>query len=228
MLKKLSLCAALAASVFASNSSYADVIYELDYNSGSNANYDQADPGGISTKSYTAATGLDGSTALQVDFDTTGNPFSVSYFTNLSSSAVNVATSGNAADYDLSFDIRVEGLDTGVFSVSTQYDLVLNDVTFRGTLNSTTAYQPFSVNLATLTNVGSGTFDLADIGSGTQQFRVALLNAGQRFGNDTNNSYFVDNVRLTELTAVPEPSSLAFMSLAMLGGVTCWRKRRSS
>ncbi|MDA8744780.1 PEP-CTERM sorting domain-containing protein [Rubripirellula amarantea] len=234
MFNKLSFATVLLAGALVTSSSSADLIYELDFNTETgtpgdyNPNFDQADPVGISARSYTAGTGMDGSRALQVDFNTTGDPFSVSYFTNLSSSSVNAPTSANASDYDLSFDVRIEGFDFDSTSVFTQFDLRLNDVNFQGTLNSTSTYQTVTTNLGAMTNTLAGTFDLGDFTTGTRQFRIAFLGLNGKFDTDTNNTYYVDNIRLNEVVAVPEPSSLGMLAIGMLGGVTYWRKRRSS
>ena len=210
--------------------SSAGIVYNLDYNAPTapfNPNFDQADPTGISTKSYTAGTGLDGTRALQVDFDTTSDPFSVSYFTNLSNSAVDTPTSTVLSDYTLSFDVRIEGFEPGTSDVFTQFDLTLNDVNYRGILNSSASYQTVSSTLNLLTETAGGSFDLGDFAAGTRQFRVGFLGLNGRFGTDTDNVYFIDNISLTQtLVAVPEPSSFAYFSVACVCGL--FRRRYSA
>lgn len=206
------------------------LIYEIDFNTETgtpgdyNPNYDQADPAGISSKDYVAGVGFDSTRALQVDFDTTGDPFSVSFFTNLASSAVDTPTANDVSGYTLSFDVRIEGFDADDSSVYTQYDLRLNDVNYRGTFNSTATYQTVTSNLGTLTQTEvGGTFDLGDFATGTRQFRVGFLGLNNKFDLDTNNRYFVDNIQLNQVAAVPEPSSLA---LVAIGIIVCLIRRR--
>ncbi len=235
MIKMLSALAILFASVACPKIAFADVIYDLDYNTQTgavgnfNPNYDQAD-NGASVISYEAGAGSDGSRSLRVDFDTTTNPNSVSYFTNLASSSVSAPTSGNASDYTLSFDVRVEGFDTGQSQVFTQYDLRIGDEVFRGNLNGNVTDRTVMVNLGDLTNAGAGNFETGDF-AGTQQFRIDLANfAGGLqvpFASDTNNAYFVDNIRLEQITSIPEPSSLSLLAAGILG-LSLRRKRRTS
>lgn len=215
----------ISATLLCSNASAA-VIYSLDFNTETgtpgdyNPNYDQADPGGISTKGYVASVGDDGSRALQVDFDTTGDPFSVSYFTNLSSSSVDSPTSISTADYTLSFDVRIDGFDGDDSSVFSQYSITLGDEKFEGSFNATASYQTIEVSLDSLTNTGASSFDLSDF-TGTQQFRVAFLGLNNKFDLDNNNSYFVDNIKLAQ---IPEPSSIALLGVVGLGFLV--RRRR--
>lgn len=209
----------------------AGVVFDLNYNLGSNPNYDQADNSAITTISYPAATGLDGSTALQVQFDTTGvspsdgNPwFSTSYFTNLSNSFVAAGVSDDADDYVYSFDYSVEGFAAGQSSVFTQVRIQLDDARFESSLNATATPQTFSMKLSDMT-LSAGTFSAADLLTGTRQARVAFLDISNRFGQDTDNFFRLDNFRLTEVTAIPEPSSM--LMFAAVGMVCLLRRRRS-
>ncbi|WP_404307808.1 PEP-CTERM sorting domain-containing protein [Neorhodopirellula lusitana] len=221
------------ASLCSSGTAFADVVYSIDFETESNPsdynpNYDQADPGGISTKSYDAGTGFDGSRALRVGFDTATEPFSVSYFTNIAQSAVDPPTSTNASDYILSFDVRIEGFNPGTTSVSTQFSLALNDVKYEGTLNSTEVYQTVTANLGSLNETQGGMLDLNDFNTGTRQFRVAFLGLNDKFEETaTNNAYFVDNITLSTVTAVPEPSSLALLAISGVG-IVALRRRKSA
>ncbi len=215
-----------------SNATAELVIYNVDFNTERptqpgffNPNYDQADPGGISTKTYSAAAGLDGTTALRVDFDTTSNPFSVSYFTNLASSAVDAPVSANLSDYKLSFDVRIEGFDANDVNTFSQYSIIFGDERYDGTFNATSSFQTVVADLDMLSSAGTGTFAPTDF-TGTQQFRVAFLGLPNKFDLDTNNSYFVDNIRLVQAVAIPEPSSFALVGLAAAG--LFYRRKRAS
>ncbi len=90
----LLLAAFVLTSTLCGNLTADSVVYDLDFETESstddyNPNYDQADPGGVSTKTYDANGGAGGTRGLRVDFDLTGSsPFSVSYFTNLGSSSL--------------------------------------------------------------------------------------------------------------------------------------------
>ncbi|QEG23618.1 PEP-CTERM sorting domain-containing protein [Mariniblastus fucicola] len=223
MLKKLSLSIALISTAIFTGSALGDVVYLVDYNTeistdDYNPNYDQAD-NGSSAITYSDATGLDGSRAAQIDFDTSTGPQNVSYFTDLAASEMNAATSADASDYILSFDIRIEGFDTGQTQVYSPYELKLGDVSFQGNLNATASYQTVSANLGDLSMGGAGTFDLTDFDSG-QQFKIGFSNFGtnltEQFGSDADNRYFVDNVTLSQIDAVPEPTTLALIGLGVL------------
>ena len=217
----------ISASLLSGSASAASTIFNLDYNNASNPNpnFDQADPTGISTKTYTDLVGFDGTRALQVEFDTSPTaPFSVSYFTNLGSSTVDAPTSTSESDYTLSFDVRIQGFNTGTTQTSAQYSIQLNDEKYEGTFNATAAYQTVMMSLSDLNNTGAGqSLSLADFTTGTRQFRVAFLGLDNKFEAVTdNNSYNVDNVLLTQ---VPEPSSLAALSLAAGAGLFLRRRR---
>ncbi len=218
------------ATLLSGSASAASTIFSLDYNTESstpgdyNPNFDQADPTTISTKTYTDLVGFDGTRALQVEFDTSPTaPFSVSYFTNLGASTVDAPISTSESDYTLSFDVRIQGFNAATTSIFTQYSITLNDEKYEGSFNATSAYQTVMMSLSDLNSTGADTLSLADFSTGTRQFRVAFLGVDSRFETVTdNNSYNVDNVVLTQ---VPEPSSLAALSLAAGAGLFLRRRR---
>ena len=207
-------------SLLSSESNGDTVIYNRDYTV--DPSFDEADPTAIADEIYVDDAGPDSSRALQVDFDTTTNPFSVAYFTNLGNSAVDPATSSNLSDYVLTFDIRADGFDIGQDDVSSQYSLTINDAVFEGTFDTTATYQTIEANLSTIST--GGTFEPADFSSGSQQFRVSLLGISGRFGQDTGNLLQLDNVRVTQVAVVPEPGSLSLLALGTLL-VSCRRRR---
>ncbi|QDT06480.1 hypothetical protein K227x_48900 [Rubripirellula lacrimiformis] len=200
----------------------AGVVYDLNYDT-TTPTYDQADPGSIATIIIPNSSGVAGTTGLQINFDTTApsptepGPFSVSYFANVNTGTFVAPTSTSLSDYVFSFDAKVAGQTAS--DPSGQATFRANGIEYVFGYAPTSAWETFSFVL------GSGTIaPVADL-TVAPQFKINLLGISSKFGNDTDNTLFVDNFRLTEVTAVPEPSS-ALALIGVVGAAIGYRVRR--
>ncbi len=201
----------------------AQIVYSLNWQTGGTSpGYDQADPGAITSLS-TVANGPGGTLARNLTFDTTTEPFSIQYFANYNTKLF-TPTSGNAADYILSFDVRAVGLANGNDG-NGQFETVFNDARFQSSFSATSSFQTISIALSDMTLV-SGTFEASDFDSGTQQFKLNQLGVSGvgRYGQKAGNALIFDNVTLT---AVPEPSTVALLGLGAAGLAIFARRRRA-
>lgn len=204
----------------------ADTIYLIDYDSPSvNPNYDQSDNTGQmnNTVFETPGVGSGGTAGAEIVFSDPGQngaSFSPAYFSNLSNSLVNAATSDNPADYIFSFDYQAFGLTAA--GISGQAQLNINGNQIQQSFTWTNTYQTFSTSLSSLTSLTA-----ADFSTGTQQARVNMLGVNGEFGGASapDAGFRVDNIRIEQIVNVPEPSSaIALITLATCGLIR--RKRR--
>ncbi|WPJ95741.1 hypothetical protein SH580_20180 [Coraliomargarita algicola] len=206
----------------------AQTIYSTDYDTFSP--YSQNDSTTATGVTYTFSdsgntNGLTGA-ALSLEFDasavTDPEQYALNMFTNQQATGT-LATSENAADYNLEFDISALGL------TSSPQTLLL-DVRFDGNsvnqtvsnLNITdTGFTHVSLNLAT---IGFTTLTAANINS-SLSLKFYTYNSGgvDKFGRDAGNAVYVDNVTLTQ---IPEPST--FAAIAGLLALTSIMIRRRS
>ena len=196
---------------------FGDLVYDLNYDV-TTPTYHQFDFGGPKTLS-TATGGVTGN-AARLEFDNSGSIFSLSYFAEINPFEINTPDSALASDYEFSFDVKAEGLKSGVTSAGGQTEIRLGDAKFQANYNATATYTTLTFNLGAMTSVG-GTFDLSDVTTTMvkPQFKVNLLRSGlsitDMFDTDAGNVLRFDNFQLTQLSAVPEPS--AFLAFTLFG-----------
>lgn len=215
------VAASLAAALTGIMASSAQTIYLLDWEAPSTTpGYDQADPGAITSLS-TLPNGPGGSNARNITFDTTGSPFSISYFNTFNATHVNAPTSNSASDYVLSFDVIAVGLADGGVGYG-QFQVTINDAVFNYEFSATDSFQQITIALSDM-NLISGTFELADFSTGPQEWYFNQLGISQvdRYGEKPGNVVIVDNISITQ---VPEPGAMAL--LAFSGATVLLLRRR--
>ena len=192
---------------------FGDLVYDLNYDV-TTPTYHQFDFGGPKTLSTTTG-GVTGD-AAKLEFDNSGSIFNLSYFAEINPTEINTPTSALASDYEFSFDVKAEGLDSGVTSAGGQAEIRLGDARFQANYNATATYTTLTFNLGAMTSIG-GTFDLSDVTTTPTkpQFKVNSLGLTGKFGADAGNVLRFDNFQLTQLSAVPEPS--AFLAFTLFG-----------
>lgn len=196
-------------------------VYDVDFDNTA-PTYAQGDGSGTRTLTYTTggtstADGVGGTKGSKYTFDLTGlsgftfnNPF---YQINNTTGFLG-ATSTDVNDYEVSFDIRAEGM-TGS-SVGATFDLRLGDANFTSSVTYTGTYAKTTLNLG---DIASDTnFDLTDFtaSSGSQrQFKFTVFGSGDagKFGYDSGNALYLDNFQINE---IPEPASMALIGLGSL------------
>lgn len=174
--------------------------------------------------------GVGGSNGAEVTFDTTDPTVdSLAFFTQLNNQTagsvdlINVPTSTNLADYFLSFDVLATGfVPTDMDGIFGQALFQVNGSTLlpNQNINVTDQFQSFSIPL------GTGTFDPNDLISLGQRptFQVQIIGLQNNFGQDADNTFVLDNFRIKQVVAIPEPSSIALFSIGIAG--LALRRRR--
>lgn len=204
----------------------ASPVFNMDFDT-TTPTYAQADGIGVKTLSYNTPNtdGVGGTTGSVYTFDLTGvtgfvfnNPF---YQINNTSGFLG-ATSSDASDYEVSFDIRAEGL-TGS-SVGAQFDLQLGDAAFQTGVTYTDTYTTVTFNLGSIAL--DSNFDVSDFtaSSGFQrQFKFTVFGSDSpsRFDADAGNALFLDNFQINE---IPEPASMMLVGVGSL----CMLARRNA
>lgn len=217
MFRILGLLTCLSASI-----ANGGVVYELNFDS-TNPAYSQAGGAGAPNLSLTGS-GFTGNGAVLSFAPASASDGAVNFFSNVSLSAGDLLSSPSsteASDYIFSFDSKVDGLQSPNANTYVQVQFKLGGVTYQSGFNVTEQFANYQFTLP------SGPIDPADFTSDSPrpEFRFDVFNIGSAFGTDTGNSLSVDNLRITEVTAVPEPSSMAL--LAFGGAGLAWRRRKS-
>jgi len=232
-----------AAMAMGSSTAVADlVIFSADYDttspSADSHSFGSGGNGG-SAANVVDANGVGGSLGAGVTFemstlDNTGNPFtSVRYQADFGTFA-NQPTSSNPSDYEVSFDVRFDGLLSGQ-STYNQFDIVIDSFTFRveggGPGDTGAAFTSFTYNLGDdmimMPQPGSGPFDVSEFSADEPEFKFTVFGLQGRFGTDADNALRFDNISLSQISAVPEASSFtAFLLIGLAtGGVREWKQR---
>ncbi len=210
-----------ALAVLGGSMAMADTVYLIDYDTPAvNPNYDQGDPG-LGTVFETPGAGTGGTQGAEITFADPGAGGSAlfpSYFTGLNNGATspNPATSNVPGDYIFSFDYQAVGLTAS--GIGGEARLTIGSNVFTQPITFTNSYQTFSSSLASLTGLTA-----ADFSTGTQQARFALFGVDGEFGGSSTAAIRVDNIRVEQVDAVPEPSS----AILFIAGSFCLLGRRS-
>lgn len=208
-------------------------IFELNFDSSTTPAFSQttgnSDAGGNQGFSLTNTAGVGGSNGALITFDSTG-AFSTGFFTQLndqlpgSNDILNTPTSTNLSDYEFSFDVLATGFAPGATSAGGQ---AFFQFTGGNVLPNTPLFPEVTDQFQTITfNLGPGTIDPNTFfTSGSRPtFQVELLGVVPDFGGDAGNTLVLDNFRIKQVVAIPEPSSIALFSIGIAG--LALRRRR--
>jgi len=230
------LIIALALMAWVSSTAQADNVYTLDFDATPVAG--QTTTGGASTGvNFMNSDGVGGTNGAVISFDSGG--FSTGLFADIDlfnnpGFLQQTPTSTSLSDYFLSFDILATGFAPGVtsFTGTTQASF---DVGNFGATNTFLSNVPFGASVTdqftTITiPLGTGTVNPADFlttdNADRPRFTLSLLGVDNgQFGEDTDNTFVLDNITLVEVSAVPEPGSFLLVAIGITGLAT--RRRRS-
>ncbi len=216
----MKLTATLLTTAALTGSAFSAVIYDFNYDG---RNPSSQSGGSAANGSYSITTdGVGGTGGGNATFNSTGQTGNFTFANSISNGRNGVlATSVNASDYVISFDIKAIGLLAGQ-SVNGQASIGFNfsPRVERNGVSVTDTFQSYSFNLGSdFTSVP--TLTVANVNN-NMQFRFEDFSAHNSFGRDSGNSIILDNVMLTQ---VPEPTSALLLGSAGLLGLL--RRRRA-